>query len=82
MLHFQKYSVSMDHEIFVPVKISNLSNYMVSNYGRVINSKTKHEMKQQLTKDSHCYVQLTKCNEHNKTHHVLVHRLVAYSSIG
>ena len=79
MKHYQSYDVPMDKEIFTVVKLPGFSNYMVSNYGTVMNSQTKHIMKWQVNSTNHYYVQLTKKNVPNKKHNVFVHRLVAFS---
>lgn len=78
MKHYQNYSdVDMSHECFVPA--ADYSNYLVSNYGRVVNRKTKHLMKQQINSKGYKYVQLVQDGKPGSHKHVFVHRLVAYS---
>ena len=74
MLHYQKYSCSMGKEVFK--RSAKYPRYLVSNYGTVKNAKTGHIMAHHINSSGYEMVQLT---IHQRNHHVLVHRLVAYT---
>lgn len=74
MLHFQEYNVDMNHEVFKT--IDKYPRYAVSNYGRVINQETHHLMTPHKNSSGYYNVQFT---IKQKNHHLLVHRLVAYT---
>lgn len=74
MLHYQKYDVDMNHEVFKTIK--KYPRYAVSNYGRVINQQTGHMMAPHKNSSGYYNVQFT---IHRKNHHPQIHRLVAYT---
>jgi hypothetical protein len=67
----------MDKKVFVNSPIFP-ENYKVSNYGDVVNKKTKHKLKHQVNKDGYNYVRL--CNK-GKSKYMLIHRLVALAFV-
>lgn len=78
MEHYSNYDrIDMTKEIYV--EAYKFPNYLVSNYGTVINRKTKHVKAQTKNKHGYLYVQLVLPNKPRSHKNVLVHRLVAYS---
>lgn len=78
MEHYSNYDgIDMTKEIYV--EAYKFPNYLVSNYGTVINCKTKHVKAQTKNQHGYLYVQLACPNKPRSHKNVLVHRLVAYS---
>lgn len=57
---------------------SFISNFTVSNVGIIIKTDNQRLLKQYKDKNGYCYVNYKK---NNRTHHFLVHRLVALAFI-
>lgn len=78
MEHYSNYEgIDMTKEVYV--EAHGFPNYLVSNYGTVINRKTKHIKVQTKNKKGYLYVQLVLPNKPGSHKNVFVHRLVAYS---
>lgn len=78
MLHYKPDLNGIDMKTEVWATLKKYPRYKVSNWGRVVNIKTGHVMKNHLDGSGYYRVQLT---IKGKNHHLAVHRLVLYTFV-